>query len=77
MQKFYSPDFAHYKQSVRVVEILEDMNLCYETVDGILTHSWGYKPNTPEAQVVQYADKIAYINYDSKSTYNRVYYIST
>lgn len=59
------PDgFYHNIQSVRVVEVLEDMNLCRETVDGILTHSWGYKPKTPEAQVVQYADKIAYINHD-------------
>ena len=56
--------FYHNLQSVRVVEILEKMNLCKETVDGILTHSWGYKPKTPEAQVVQYADKIAYINHD-------------
>ncbi|MCQ2743775.1 MAG: deoxyguanosinetriphosphate triphosphohydrolase [bacterium] len=56
--------FFHNIQSVRVVEVLEDMNLCEETVDGILTHSWGYKPKTPEAKVVQYADKIAYINHD-------------
>ena len=56
--------FHHNLQSVRVVEELEDMNLCRETVDGILTHTWGYKPKTPEAQVVQYADKIAYINHD-------------
>jgi len=56
--------FHHNLQSVRVVEILEDMNLCKETVDGILTHTWGYKPMTPEAQIVQYADKIAYINHD-------------
>ena len=56
--------FHHNLQSVRVVEVLEDMNLCRETVDGILTHMWGYKPKTPEAQVVQYADKIAYINHD-------------
>ncbi|MDR1326916.1 MAG: deoxyguanosinetriphosphate triphosphohydrolase [Heliobacteriaceae bacterium] len=56
--------FNHNVQSVRVVEVLEDLNLCHETVDGILTHSWGYKPNTPEAQVVQLADKIAYINHD-------------
>ena len=56
--------FFHNIQSVRVVDVLENMNLCYETVDGILTHSWGYKPKTPEAQVVQYADKIAYINHD-------------
>lgn len=56
--------FFHNLQSVRVVEVLEDMNLCEETIDGILTHSWGYKPKTPEARVVQYADKIAYINHD-------------
>ena len=56
--------FYHNIQSVRVVEVLEDMNLCQETIDGIMTHSWGYKPKTPEAQVVQYADKIAYINHD-------------
>ena len=56
--------FFHNLQSVRVVEVLEDMNLCQETIDGIRTHSWGYQPMTPEAQVVQYADKIAYINHD-------------
>ena len=56
--------FHHNLQSVRVVEVLENMNLCQETIDGILTHTWGYKPKTPEAQVVQYADKIAYINHD-------------
>ena len=56
--------FYHNLQSVRVVEVIEDMNLCQETIDGILTHSWGYKPKTPEAQIVQYADKIAYINHD-------------
>ena len=56
--------FHHNIQSVRIVEILEDLNLCRETVDGILTHTWGYTPKTPEAQVVQLADKIAYINHD-------------
>lgn len=56
--------FHHNIQSVRVVEVLEDLNLCQETIDGILTHTWGYKPKTPEAQVVQLADKIAYINHD-------------
>lgn len=56
--------FHHNIQSVRVVEILEDLNLCAETIDGILTHTWGYTPKTPEAQIVQLADKIAYINHD-------------
>ncbi len=56
--------FHHNIQSVRVVEILEKLNLCQETIDGILTHTWGYTPKTPEAQIVQLADKIAYINHD-------------
>lgn len=56
--------FNHNLQSVRVVEILENLNLCQETIDGIRTHSWGYQPNTPEAKAVQLADKIAYINHD-------------
>ena len=56
--------FHHNVQSVRVVEVLENLNLCQETIDGILTHSWGYEPKTAEAQVVQLADKIAYINHD-------------
>lgn len=56
--------FHHNVQSVRVVEVLEDLNLCAETIHGILTHTWGFKPQTPEAQIVQLADKIAYINHD-------------
>lgn len=56
--------FYHNIQSVRVVEVLEHLNLCRETVEGIMTHSWGYKPTTPEGKVVQLADKIAYINHD-------------
>lgn len=56
--------FNHNIQSVRVVEILENLNLCRETVEGIMTHSWGYNPTTPEGKVVQLADKIAYINHD-------------
>lgn len=56
--------FNHNIQSVRVVEILEHLNLCQETIDGIKTHSWGYQPTTPEGKVVQLADKIAYINHD-------------
>lgn len=56
--------FHHNIQSVRVVEVLENLNLCKETVDGIYTHTWGYSPTTPEGQVVQLADKIAYINHD-------------
>lgn len=64
LNKLVEGGFHHNIQSVRVVEVLENLNLCQETIDGILTHTWGYKPKTPEAQVVQLADKVAYINHD-------------
>lgn len=56
--------FHHNIQSVRVVEVLEHLNLCQETIEGIKTHTWGFTPTTPEGKVVQLADKIAYINHD-------------
>ncbi|MCM1265482.1 MAG: deoxyguanosinetriphosphate triphosphohydrolase [Candidatus Gastranaerophilales bacterium] len=64
LNELVSTGFHHNIQSVRVVEELEKMNLCQETIDGIMTHTWGFKPKTAEAQIVQYADKIAYINHD-------------
>lgn len=64
LNELVSEGFHHNIQSVRVVEVIEDMNLTTQTIDGILTHTWGFKPKTAEAQIVQYADKIAYINHD-------------
>lgn len=63
------PDgFAHYKQSVRVVEKLEKggrgLNLTWEVRDGILNHKSKGHPATLEGQVVQLCDKIAYIHHD-------------
>lgn len=60
--------FAHYKQSVRVVERLEKngagLNLTWEVRDGILNHRTQGTPHTLEGQVVRYCDKIAYIHHD-------------
>lgn len=60
--------FAHYKQSVRVVELLEKggegLNLTKEVRDGILNHRTSGHPKTLEGQVVRLSDKIAYINHD-------------
>lgn len=62
--------FQHNKQSVRVATVLENLNLTYETLDGILNHSGDlFSPNIPKAvtlegQIVKVADKIAYINHD-------------
>jgi len=60
--------FAHYRQSVRVVEFLEKdgkgLNLTWEVRDGILNHRTSGSPSTLEGKVVRLSDKIAYINHD-------------
>ena len=56
--------FVHAEQSLRVVDRLENLNLCYEVRRGILCHSSGEIAETLEGQLVRYADKIAYINHD-------------
>ena len=63
------PDgFAHYKQSVRVAQVLEKngegLNLSWEVVDGILNHRTSGSPSTLEGQIVRFSDKIAYIHHD-------------
>ena len=60
--------FAHYQQSIRVVEVLEKngegLNLTWETKDGILNHRTSGSPSTLEGQVVRFSDKIAYVHHD-------------
>lgn len=60
--------FAHYQQSVRVVELLEKkgkgLNLTWEVRDGIANHRTAGCPNTLEGKIVRLSDKIAYINHD-------------
>ncbi|HVR44991.1 MAG TPA: deoxyguanosinetriphosphate triphosphohydrolase [Thermoanaerobaculia bacterium] len=71
--------FNHYRQSVRVVEKLENegrgLNLTVEVRDGILKHSKGEKGEllrkrprsralTLEGDVVRISDIIAYVNHD-------------
>ena len=63
LQKVYDPAFTHYNQSLRVVERLENLNLTWETRDGIVHHTVG-GASTLEGQIVRLADRIAYINHD-------------
>lgn len=60
--------FKHNEQSLRVVRYLEKggagLNLTYEVRDGILNHKLKMKPCTLEGMVVNYSDRIAYINHD-------------
>ena len=64
LRSCYSSDFSHNSQSLRVVDIYEKLNLTFEVRDGILNHVWGSTPATLEGKIVQFADRIAYINHD-------------
>jgi len=78
LREIHPGGFDHYKQSLRVVDILErdgqGLNLTLEVRDGILKHSKGKglilpdsdksNPVTREGQIVRISDIIAYVNHD-------------
>lgn len=53
--------FHHQKQSIRIVTVLEDLNLTAEVLEGI---QGGPPFTTLEAQVVNTADRMAYLHHD-------------
>jgi dGTPase len=68
LSPYYPPDgWHHAAQSVRVFEVLEDLNLTWEVRDGIRAHSWKVEPPpaTQEGFCVRYADRIAYLSHDA------------
>src|SRR5512141_1949109 len=79
LNKLVKGGFDHYRQSVRVVETLENdgrgLNLTVEVRDGILKHSKGEKGEllrsrprsralTLEGDIVRISDIVAYVNHD-------------
>lgn len=68
LQGCFDPEFTHYKQSLRVVEVLENegkgLNLTWEVRDGIVNHTGEHMAETLEGVIVKFADRIAYINHD-------------
>ena len=61
----FHPGFRHNLQSVRVAQVLEDLNLTWEVADGIANHTWSMPmPDSLEGQIARFADRIAYINHD-------------
>ncbi|MDL2269334.1 deoxyguanosinetriphosphate triphosphohydrolase [Desulfosarcina sp. OttesenSCG-928-A07] len=78
LKEIHSPDFSHNRQSLRVVDVIENdglgLNLTDEVRNGILKHSKGYgkiMPDDPEemactieGRIVRIADIMAYLNHD-------------
>src|SRR4051812_13697242 len=57
--------FRHFEHSLRVVDVLEPLNLCAPVREGIVRH-WGRAPMpaTLEGRIVRLVDRVAYINHD-------------
>ena len=78
LREIHPGGFDHYKQSLRVVDFLENsgngLNLTHEVRNGIVTHSKGKgliipensqdRAVTLEGQIVRVSDIFAYVNHD-------------
>ncbi|OGC03300.1 deoxyguanosinetriphosphate triphosphohydrolase [candidate division WOR-1 bacterium RIFOXYA12_FULL_43_27] len=69
--KEFGGHFHHSEQSVRVVTVLDKLNLCKEVIEGIALHTHTAEwPKTLEATAVRLADRIAYIRHDTEDAIN-------
>ena len=68
LSNIYPGGFTHFAQSVRVCRVIEKkgkgLNLTHEVLDGVMNHTRGEWPHTPEGKIVRFSDRIAYINHD-------------
>jgi dGTPase len=68
LEPYVPGGWHHAAQGVRIVEVLEHLNLTWEVRDGIRAHSWKISPPpaTREGECVRYADRIAYLSHDAQ-----------
>ncbi|NIA24812.1 MAG: deoxyguanosinetriphosphate triphosphohydrolase [Gammaproteobacteria bacterium] len=66
LSPYVEGEWLHSEQSIRVLRVLEPVNLSWEVLDGIRAHSWkvGPGPATPEGHLCRFADRIAYLTHD-------------
>lgn len=59
-------EWLHSAHGVRLLSILEPLNLTAEVLDGIRAHSWKIDPHptTAEGYLCRFADRIAYLTHD-------------
>ncbi|WP_448628682.1 HD domain-containing protein [Geodermatophilus sp. URMC 64] len=67
LEPYVPGGWHHAAQGVRIVEVLEHLNLTWEVRDGIRAHSWKISPPpaTREGECVRYADRIGYLSHDA------------
>lgn len=67
LTEYFEGGWHHSEQSLRVFEVLEDLNLTWEVRDGIRGHPWRVAPPpaTPEGVCARYADRVAYLSHDA------------
>jgi len=66
LDKLHPNGWSHSENSVKVLDKIENLNLSYETLDGIHKHPWKYEeePITQEGMICRFADRIAYLTHD-------------
>ncbi|MGH9167734.1 MAG: deoxyguanosinetriphosphate triphosphohydrolase [Acidimicrobiia bacterium] len=66
LSPYVNGEWRHSEQSVRVLRVLEPLNLTREVLDGIRAHTWRVEPppETPEGYLCRFADRIAYLTHD-------------
>lgn len=66
LNPYVDGEWLHSVQGVRVLSVLEPLNLSWEVLDGVRAHSWKIDPPpaTPEAMLCRFADRIAYLTHD-------------
>ncbi|MBJ7331176.1 MAG: deoxyguanosinetriphosphate triphosphohydrolase [Solirubrobacteraceae bacterium] len=65
LQAYDGRGFRHFEHSLRVVTVLEPLNLNASVRNGILSHSGrSPQPETLEGRIVRLVDRIAYLNHD-------------
>jgi dGTPase len=68
LSPYVEGEWLHAEQSVRVLSVLEPLNLSWEVLDGIRAHSWKIDPppSSVEGLLLRFADRIAYLVHDTQ-----------
>ncbi len=66
LSEFVDGEWLHSAHGVRLLSVLEPLNLTWEVLDGVRAHSWKIDPPpaTSEGYLCRFADRIAYLTHD-------------